>query len=55
MHPALALLKHSHKKLTANHDVLPTSSVYDPKNSSVILSSFHLFGKTFRSPPLNSI
>ena len=52
---APALLQDSHKKLTANHDVLATSHVYDPKDSSVKLSSFHLFGKTFRYPPLKFI
>ena len=46
MLPALALLQHSLKTLTANHDVLP---------DNLKLSSFHLFGKTFGSPPLKSI
>ena len=50
-----ALLQHllcsSHKKSTANHDVLP--GLFKSKKSSLVkLSLFHLFGKMFRSPPL---
>ena len=49
----LALLQPSHKKLTTNHSF--TSSVYEQKSSPVKLSSFHLFSKTFCSPPVKSL
>ena len=47
---ATALLQHSHKKLTVKHDVFP--GLFKSKRAFPMkLSSFHLFGKTFCSPP----
>ena len=48
----LALLQHSHKNLAVNH-ILP--ALFTNKSSLEKLSSFHLFGKTFRSPALKSL
>ena len=51
---ALVLLQYSHKKKKTQPWCF-TSPVYEQKSSHVILSSFRLFVKTFRSPRLKSL